>query len=70
MTIQGIINSRPEYTDELFLGEIIIRDKVGFVKQSESFFTRKERKELNDKFTKIYHEKLKYRGWTLSILLQ
>lgn len=70
MTLSEILYNRSNLTDKTFIGEVIIRDKYGQVKQQESFKSRIERKELQSKLTTLYNEKLKNREWTISILWQ
>lgn len=69
MTLSEILYNRSKLTNEIFIGQVIVSDSNGFVKQSENFETRIERKELQSKLTTLYHEKLKNRKWTISILL-
>lgn len=70
MTLSEIIQNRPHTTDELFLGEILIKDKYGYMIKSESFKSRNERKILQEKLTTLYQDKIQNREWTISILWQ
>lgn len=69
MNITKIIANRPHVNDEIFIGEVIVRDRYGTIIQIESFKSRAERKQISEKITTLYKEKLKYRKWTLSILI-
>jgi hypothetical protein len=70
MTLSEILYNRSKLTDKLFIGDVIVRDKYGTIKQTETFKSRNERKELQEKLTTLYHDKLTSRQWTISILLE
>lgn len=69
MTLSEIIYNRSNLTNDIFIGDVIVRDKSGIVRQTETFKSRTERKELQKKLTNLYNDKLKNREWTISILI-
>lgn len=70
MTLSEIIQNRPHYDEEIFIGTICVKDRHGIDQQTESFKTRSERKKLNDLLSEQYHEKLLFNNWTLNITLE
>lgn len=58
-----------DYNDTPLFGEIILRDKFKWVHFRQEFQTRLMRKTLHDFLSECYEDKIKNRGWYVSITL-